>query len=363
MDTVIGRSEPPSESSAPRTRNPFITGNWVRAENFFGRSEILAEILGGQRDALWIIGARRLGKTSLLKELEYRTQVNAQSPFVPLYWDLEGSADARGLAEGLLSSVEDSEPFRRAVDATVEELEGLSVADMLATLVRKTVRSGWRLLLLLDEGEEFLTVARNEVAALLRMRRILHKGPEIRTVLTSTRRLARLEEVVEYATSPFLQGFAPPLYLTPLTREESRALLACGEFSQHDCDTIIEYTSGHPFLLQLIASRLFETGNLEAVLEQVMFDEMVANFFSLDFQTLEKVERRILADVARAGSLDLAALAAELSVNRDALASSVFALGTMGYLAAEGDRYRIGNAFFSRWLRRTRTPLGNEVGP
>ena len=361
MEKRQGRAGAQASTRQPRPRNPFIAGNWVRADNFFGRSELLGEVIEGARDALWVVGARRLGKTSLLKELEHRTQASAQSPFVPLYWDLEGSVDPRGLAEGLLGSVEDSEPFRRAVDATVEELEGLAVADMLSTLVRKTVRSGWRLLLLLDEGEEFLTVARNEIGTLLRMRRILHKGPEIRTVLTSTRRLARIDEGADYATSPFLQGFTPPVYLTPLRAEEARALLARGAFTPEECQTIVERTGCHPFLLQLIASRLYETRDLEAVLEQVAYDEMVANFFSVDFQTLEKSERRVLEEVARADSLDLPALCRTLGVTEDTLAPSVFALVTMGYLSADSGGYRIGNSFFNRWLHRARVLTGGEA--
>ena len=95
-------------------RNPFIAGSWVRGDNFFGREGLLREILEGQRHSVWVAGARRLGKTSLLKELEHRALSSGESPFTPLYWDLQGSGDARGLAEGLLSSVEDSEPFRRA---------------------------------------------------------------------------------------------------------------------------------------------------------------------------------------------------------------------------------------------------------
>ena len=131
-------------------RNPFIAGSWVRAENFFGRPDILREVLEGERDSLWALGARRLGKTSLLKELEYRVQQNPQTPFVALYWDLQGSGDARGLADGLLGSVEDSEAFRRATSISTEDLEGLGVADMLTHLHRRTVKSGWRLLLLVD---------------------------------------------------------------------------------------------------------------------------------------------------------------------------------------------------------------------
>src|SRR5512134_2649767 len=135
-------------------RNPFIAGSWVRGEDFFGRGELVRELLEGERHSLWVLGGRRLGKTSLLKELEYRVQRSRDTPFVALYWDLQGSADARGLAETLLSSVEDAEAFCRAADVQVEDLESLPVAEMLATLVRRTVRSGWRLLLLVDEAEE-----------------------------------------------------------------------------------------------------------------------------------------------------------------------------------------------------------------
>ena len=59
-------------------RNPFIAGSWVRGDNFFGRGAMLQEILEGERDSLWVVGARRLGKTSLLKELEWRVQQSSQ---------------------------------------------------------------------------------------------------------------------------------------------------------------------------------------------------------------------------------------------------------------------------------------------
>ena len=121
-------------------RNPFIAGSWVRGENFFGRQSLLREILEGDRDAVWVVGARRLGKTSLMKELEYRVHQSSQSPWAPLYWDLEGSADARGLADSLLGSIEDSEAYRRAAGIVVEDVEGLSVTEMLTALVRRTVR-------------------------------------------------------------------------------------------------------------------------------------------------------------------------------------------------------------------------------
>jgi hypothetical protein len=333
-------------------RNPFIAGFWVRGENFFGRDAILRDILDGERDALWVAGARRLGKTSLLKELEHRVLQNSQTPYVPLYWDLQGSADARGLSDGLLGSVEDSEPFRRATDLAVEDLEGHPIADMLTTLLRRTVRSGWRLLLLVDEAEELLSVARAEPQALPRLRKVFQKGPEVRTVLTATRRLAQLDERTDFATSPFLQGFIPPAYLTPLEADEAHALLSRGRFSADEIATIQERTANHPFLLQLIASRLFESHDLALTLDQVAADEMVSNFFSVDFQTLDARERALLEPVARDGTQSLDDLVRQSGLNRETADALVFGLSMMGYLGREGDRYRLGNWFFERWLRR-----------
>jgi len=335
----------------------------VRADNFFGRTSLLRDVLEGERDSLWVVGARRLGKTSLLKELEYRVQGSGETPFAALYWDLQGSADARGLADSLLGSVEDSESFRRASDVSVESLEGLSAADMLTTLVRRTVRSGWRLLLLVDEAEEFLTVARTDAGVLPRLRRVFQKGPEVRTVFTSTKRLGRIDERTDFATSPFLQGFIPPLYLTPLAEAECRTLLARGRFAEDEMTLVMKRTANHPFLVQLIASRLFESHDLAATLDQVAADEMVANFFSVDFQTLEPRERLILDEVAREGPRSRRELAVLAGEGEEALDPVLFGLTMMGYLAADDGRYVVGNWFFERWLRRVAAARTSEARP
>ena len=61
-------------SASHPPRNPFIAGSWVRGEDFFGRADLIRDILEGDRHSVWVLGGRRLGKTSLLKELEYRVQ-------------------------------------------------------------------------------------------------------------------------------------------------------------------------------------------------------------------------------------------------------------------------------------------------
>lgn len=333
-------------------RNPFIAGSWVRGEDFFGRADLIREALEGERHSLWVLGGRRLGKTSLLKELEHRVQRSRETPFVALYWDLQGSDDARGLAETLLSSVEDSEAFCRATDLGVEDLESMPVAEMLATLVRRTVRSGWRLLLLVDEAEELLVVGRADPAVIARLRRVVSRGPDVRTVVTATRLLARIDEEVPLPTSPFLQGFIPPVYLTPLSADEGRALLARGGFSPQDVELVLERTAAHPFLLQLLASRLFEGRDLAATLEQLAADEMIANYFAVDFTTLAEAERALLSEVAREGERTRPELARALGRGEDDVEALLYGLTTLGYLARAGDGWRLGNWLFERWLRR-----------
>jgi hypothetical protein len=332
-------------------RNPFIVGSFVRGEDFFGRQALLGEILEGERQSVWVLGGRRLGKTSLLRELELRVQRSRETPFVALYWDLQGSGDARGLAETLLSSVEDSEAFSRATDLAVEDLESLPIAEMISTIVRRTVRSGWRLLLLVDEAEELLVVSRSDAAVLARLRRVLSRGPDVRTVLTATRSLARVDDAA-LPTSPFLHGFIPPVYLTPLSFDEGRALLARGGFDPADVEVVLQRTACHPFLLQLLASRLFESRDLAATLEQLTADEMVANYFAVDFSTLEEGERTLLSQVAREGRCTRRELALALGRTEDALETPLYGLSMLGYLARDGEGWKLGSWLFERWLRR-----------
>ena len=227
----------------------------------------------------------------------------------------------------------------------------------------KTVRSGWRLLLLVDEAEELLSVARTDPQALPRLRKVFQKGPEVRTVLTATRRLAQLDERTDFATSPFLQGFIPPAYLTPLEAEEARALLSRGKFAPDEIATIQERTANHPFLLQLIASRLFESHDLALTLDQVAADEMVSNFFSVDFQTLDMRERALLEPVARDGTQSLDDLVRQSGLTRETADALVFGLSMMGYLTAQDGSHRIGNWFFERWLRRVAAPRADAAHP
>ena len=280
-------------------------------------------------------------------------QRSRETPFVALYWDLQGSGDARGLAETLLSSVEDSEAFCRATDVGVEDLESLPVAEMLATLVRRTVRSGWRLLLLVDEAEELLVVGRTDPGVLARLRRVISRGPDVRAVdhrHPAPRAHRRGRPAADLSLPPGLHPAGVPDARSRRTRDAT--LLARGGFSPGDVELVLERTASHPFLLQLLASRLFESRDLAATLDQLAADEMIANYFAVDFATLAEGERALLSEVAREGRRTRAELARALGRSEDDVEALLYGLTMLGYLAREGDGWRLGNWLFERWLRR-----------
>ncbi len=44
--------------------NPYVVGQWVRGDKFYGRTRLIEEILEGPRNSIWVLGTRRIGKNS-----------------------------------------------------------------------------------------------------------------------------------------------------------------------------------------------------------------------------------------------------------------------------------------------------------
>ncbi|MGH7492910.1 MAG: protein kinase domain-containing protein [bacterium] len=276
--------------TAALDRNPFVVGQWVRGDKFFGREDIIAELLHGPRHAVWVAALRRMGKTSLLRELERRTLSNANTNHLPLYWDLEGATNDETLRESLLAALDEISSAFMIEGAW----EALSTPEMLRQIQKAPRKKGRTLLLLCDEAEALLAVARDDPHLLARLRRVLQAGENVRCILTATRRLARLETLEVAETSPFLYGFVPPLYLSPMSEAEVQPLLARAGFSPTVQRALYESTGGHPFLLQVLAKRALELGGVEAAFENVKNDETLQNFFTVDYNLLQPVEQALL---------------------------------------------------------------------
>ena len=339
-------------------KNPFIAGNWVRGETFFGRNELLDEILEGRRNYLWIAGTRRFGKTSLLKQLELQTSEGEYaSKYISLFWDMQGSQDLDGLTESLLLSIEFARKRFDAIGIDIDELEEKDLFGILRTLRRKAEDASLNLMLLCDETEELINVEKNNPEVLPKLRRFFQSGDSVYTILMATRRLSVLGNASSKNTSPFLHGFVPPVYLNPLQAGPARKLINQWDFNEAQVEEILDKTANHPYLIQLICLRLIESGDLKKVMEEVIHDSIISNFFAVDFQSLVEEEKTILLHLLQNRQLSLEELQSLIGTPIGKLTELLYDLSKLGVIKQVDAHYLISNYFFEKWLEREKQRL------
>jgi hypothetical protein len=327
-------------------RNPYITGRWVSGPEFYGRQPLTEAILRGPDDHLWVMGLRRTGKTSLLRQIELSSRQDGS--FLPLFWDLQGCQAPDDLGLALYEGVEEAAGDLTALGESISDWESLDLFALLKALAQLAREDERRLLLLVDEAECLNHLARADPHTLQRLRRTLQRGPQIRTVLVSSKRLSALHELCQdWETSPFLHGFALR-YLSHLTPEAATGLIHQRQAARPVqavpglVAKIRQLTGGHPYLLQLLCSRLFSNGSLRPIADESLafVEAQMMGFLLNDFAALSAPERAILR-----------AVSSDEPLPADAHPTYLHGLVGLGILRHEGDGYAIGNDFFARWLR------------
>jgi len=282
----------------------YVVGQWVRADGFYGRSTQLSEVLDGPRNGFWVVGTRRRGKTSFLKQLEHVAEAQPERHLVPIFWDLQGVDNLETLAFSFEEALADAEPHLVAAGATLDEIIGPDVFRMLGAARRRLSAVGQTLFLLCDEAETLKTLADRSEAVIGRLRRALLAHDGMRTVLASGPRLWDL--ATGSATSPFLDGFLPPLYLGALSRESAGALVRQRHLGDRDrpelsdemVDAICHWGGGHPFLLQLLSKRVIEYADVSRAVTAVAGDRSVTSLFEVDLDLLDEEQQDTLKRIA-----------------------------------------------------------------
>jgi hypothetical protein len=340
-------------------RNPYITGAYVTGSNHYGRVDLLDYLLRSEGRAYWVVGTRRIGKTSLLRQLESLAAENGR--YVPLFWDMQGCSSFTCMGGYLADAVRDHpERFESlgVTEAVLDEEDPLVLLGVLRRLIR---RAGRELLLLGDETEVLIGAARDEPEAMQRFHRQLTGGAGLRVVFTSTRQIYRMHDVCrDWPTSSFLSGFDMSQTLGSLEAEAARELITQAQ-APEGCwvdaaaaiaETITRATNNHPLLLQILCSRVFsEDGTLRPPSdEDLRVDPILAGFFEHDFRQLTQTDRQIVLAVHRAGptgQLDLTGIGGD---NVAELMQRLHNLEALGYLHRSNNHVAVGNRFLASWL-------------
>jgi DNA-binding winged helix-turn-helix (wHTH) protein len=341
-----------------RTPVPFVVGQWVRGESFYGRARVIDEVLGGNRNWLWLLGTRRIGKTSVLKQLEHLAMESPDLGFLPVFWDLQGADRPEELHLDFADALLDAEDRLQQVGIALSEVRTDDCFDSLGRLRRQLLSKGLRLLLLCDEVEELIQLKKQDPSLLRKLRRALHSRDGIRSVLASSGRLWQLAEPDE-DTSPFLDGFTPPLSIGSLDDESARELArqthlpetVRPSFSEGEVERIAKLCGNHPYQIQLLCRRALDRGDLDEATKEVAHDRAVSFFFSVDFELLGAGERTILRMLAEEPGVSLDEVQVHLGDSTDDAAACLSTLHELGLVSRDANgRHEIASDFLRRWL-------------
>ena len=349
-------------------RVPYIVGRWVRDRNHYGRQRLFHYLVQTPDTAIWVVGARRIGKTSLLRQLEFLTD-RPESELIPLFWDMQGCETSSDLSYELFMALDDVRERFTRLGIDVPHFEGQDALLILRRLSRELAAQGKMLFLLVDEAEVLITVARHESAWLARLRKAFQDGSQ-KTVLTSTKVLAQLNQITaDWDTSPFLFGFSM-LNLWSLDADAAIALIEQRQ-TEHAIavdaqvlEDILLHTNRHPYLIQYLCQRLYtENARGEPALrapgdEDLEPDHLLAGFFLIDFQHMTRLERQILLAVADQTIITEQEILARMPAENPArIRTFLWGLDKLGQVRQVYGQWTIGNEYLRRWLQQERERL------
>lgn len=302
------------------------------------------------------MGNRAVGKTSVLKHAELLTDSERPQRYLPLFWDLQGTASSQELHQDFADLLEDCGERLQAHGIDWADIRDDDLFRSLGRLCRQLRARQMTLLLLCDEVEELLELRESSPGLLSKLRRALQSQEGIRTVMASSNRLWELAEH-DGDTSPFLHGLAPPIYLGSLDEDAARGLVLQEQspcpsaMDAEQASRIATHCGHHPFLLQLMSARLLGSATFEEASQAVATDPAVNFLFEIDMALLSPLHQEVLARLAERDGGTASAELAEAS-DETSIHGALLHLSKVGMTEAMAeDRFTVSGTVLRRWLR------------
>jgi type I restriction enzyme M protein len=298
---VVGGSEEvsfevrPTESAAIIDMfavNPYVTGAPVDSEEtFFGREDVIDRVHrllrpDGPSTVILLEGNRRVGKTSILKRLQKSDRLDQWVTVYCQFQGVSGEPNAQSLyrlvARQLLyavgaSPVETGPQEIQGIARSCDPLERMMLCRKLAAsigpdrpferfeeLLQESLAAvrPKRILLMLDEFEKIHQgIEKRQMSPLVpeNFRYLFHTYPDVSGILSGSIRIKRLRR--EYWNVLF--GIGTPIPVGALGPTAARQLVvrpAEGILSYSDraVDRVLDLCAYQPFLIQSLASSIFE---------------------------------------------------------------------------------------------------------
>lgn len=338
--------------------NPYIVGDWVRRPHLYGRENLTKALLRDDRRCMYLMGTRRIGKTSVLRDVELRSSavtlfVNLQSCATGQQAQLDGTQIISRMKRDLERKARKLPKLAQLLG----QMQSTNLCEALEQLAVAAEDNEMLVLILWDESEKLLDLDRRELEPL---RSILQDSSSLRTVLAATKGLSVLNDRGrDWGTSPFLFGFVT-LPISALAPDEAIPLI-----TQHNhpdgpvqvgnnlIDEILKLCGNHPFLIQRLCERLYQNDrSLRSPYEDdLVVDGLLSDFFAVDFAQLSDGEQRILRALGQRAPQTIVQLQRSTKLNDATLSSFIHGLEQLSFIRAVSNGYEPGNVYLNRWLK------------
>lgn len=255
---------------------PYQTSAPVEGSGFFGREREIGRVLRHPEISFAIMGIRRIGKTSLLKEVKLRLLDQGEDPARVVWLDGSTLSNADQFMEEMVRELR----FRELPRLKKREKYLFYFAGFLK---RMSKMHGGRITIFLDEADPLLIWARNVPDLLPTLHASMNAG-HCRYIVAGFQTL--IGELYNQ-NSPFFMAFEP-LRLGPFERKETedvilrpmRSLRVRFENERELVKRIHNDTRGHPLLVQYYCRELIE--QLERRGDRTLSPDGLADIYTSD---------------------------------------------------------------------------------
>ncbi len=300
--------------------NPYVAGNPVGgSEAFIGRADVLREVVRvlrrPQDNAIVLYGQRRIGKTSVLQQLE--TQLPNEGPYCPVYFDLQDKA-AWPLGRVLQNLAREIAHVLNLPDPDFDDRPESAFREEWLPAALDALPEGCSLVMLFDEFDVLADPEAKQASETF--------FPYLRGLLAQDR--ARLQFVfvigrnVDDLDTIALSLFkgTPAMRVSLLSETDTADLVRLSErndslhWPDETVQRVYELSNGHPFLTQQICSHVWEQAYDEELKTPPMMtpkevDAVVPGALEASRNTLEwlwdglpPAERVVASALAESGS-------------------------------------------------------------
>ncbi len=259
--------------------NPYIAGPPLRnEEGFFGRQQILhdvaQELCNPHINALVLFGQRRIGKTSLLLQLERILRTEA---LLPIYFDLQNQAThpLGQVLANLAQKVANRTDFNPPADDVFDN-QGHFFRSTFLPQLYEALGAERRPVFLLDEFDIVSDAAEAELPATVAAKALF---PFLSNLMIEEERPAfvfvvgrRTEDLGRDFIATFKGSESKEVWV--IDRESAEALVRQAEangtlrFTDDAVARILNLTNGHPYLTQLLCQRIWERAHSGTQIER-----------------------------------------------------------------------------------------------